>query len=260
MMEAAVRSNEEIFNILFNNDEITWQSMIYDLVSSEKMDPWDVDVSLLSNKFVDRLKKYKQMDLKISGKVLLAAAILLRVKSYRFVDEDINALDALIASANSGNAAEEGSFDELVSYGESGAINMDERPQIYPRTPQPRKRKVSVFDLVNALEKALEVYKRRPAKISEAPKVVAPDKPRDISLVIKDVYEKVLAFFKKNKMKQKLTFNLLLPDESKEQKVFTFIPLLHLDNQRKVDLLQEYHLGEIEIKMVEKGLADKASS
>ena len=35
------------------------------------------------------------------------------------------------------------------------------KPQIYPRTPQPRKRKVSVFDLVQALEKALEVENRR---------------------------------------------------------------------------------------------------
>jgi segregation and condensation protein A len=253
MMETALKSNDQIFNILFNNDEITWQSMIYDLVSSEKMDPWDVDVSLLSNGFISRLKKYKQMDLKISGKVLLAAAILLRVKSTRFMDEDIGALDSLIASANS-NDSEDIPFDELVDYNGEGAINLTDRPELYPRTPQPRKRKVSVFDLVNALEKALEVYQRRPPRASsEAPRVVAPEKPRDISLVIKDVYSKVLSFFKKNKMKSpKLTFNLLLSDNSKEDKVFTFIPLLHLDNQRKVDLLQEQHFGEIEIKLIEK--------
>lgn len=252
MIEAAQSSNDQIFNILFNNDEITWQSMVYDLVSSEKMDPWDVDVSLLSAKFLEKLKKFKEMDLKISGKVLLAAAILLRVKSYRFVDEDINALDSLIASSKS-HDDEEG-FEELFDDGEniSGAVNLGERPMIYPRTPQPRKRKVSVFDLVNALEKALEVYNRRPAKISEAPKMTAPEKVRDISLVIKDVYNKVMNFFRKNKMKGKLTFNLLLPDESKEEKVFTFIPLLHLDNQRKIDMLQETHMGEIEIKLLEK--------
>ncbi|MCM2325463.1 MAG: segregation/condensation protein A, partial [Candidatus Woesearchaeota archaeon] len=93
-------SNDQIFSILFENDEITWQQMIYDLVSAEKMDPWNIDVSLLAAKFIERLKKLKEMDLKISGKVLLAAAILLRVKSTRFMEEDINALDALIASAS----------------------------------------------------------------------------------------------------------------------------------------------------------------
>ncbi len=253
MMETAVKSNDQIFNILFNNDEITWQSMIYDLISSEKMDPWDVDVSLLSNKFLERLKKIKEMDLKISGKVLLAAAILVRVKSTRFMEEDMGALDALIASANS--SENDVPFEELVDYEGNGAVNFDDQPMIYPRTPQPRKRKVSVFDLVHALEKALEVYQRRPAKASEAQKVVAPEKPRDISLVIKDVYNKVITFFKKNKMKSKLTFNLLLPDETKEEKVFTFIPLLHLDNQRKIDLLQQQHFGEIEIKLIEKAAA-----
>ncbi|MEM4397758.1 MAG: segregation/condensation protein A [Candidatus Woesearchaeota archaeon] len=250
-----LQSNDQIFNILFNNDEITWQSMIYDLVSSEKMDPWDIDVSLLANKFLEKLKKLKEMDLKISGKVLLAAAIMLRVKSYRFLEEDISALDALIASANSND---EVPFEELVNY-DNGAIDissynfneLNEKPALYPRTPQPRKRKVSVFDLVKALEKALEVYQRRPSKIINQPEVKAPEKPRDISIVIKEVYNKIITFFKKNNKEEKLKFHHLLNNESKEEKVFTFIPLLHLDFQRKVDLMQEFHFGDIEIKLVE---------
>jgi segregation and condensation protein A len=248
-MIEAKSSNDQIFSILFNNDEITWQSMIYDLVSSEKMDPWDVNVSQLSQKFLQRLKKYKEMDLKISGKVLLAAAILLRIKSYKFLEEDITALDALIASANS---EEEEFFDDLfMDEGEIYTNETQEKPKIFPRTPQPRKRKVSVFDLVNALEKALEVYQRRPKKVKEHPKVSPPEKPRDISLVIKDVYNKIISFFEDKKTKApKLTFNLLLPDNTKQDKIFTFIPLLHLDNQRKIDLLQKKHFGEIFIDLL----------
>ncbi len=251
MDDAVVKgSNEQVMDILFNSDEITWQSMIYDLVSSEKMDPWNIDVSLLAQKFLEKLKKFKQMDLKISGKVLLAAAILLRIKSYRFMEEDINALDSLIASAN--EPQEEDLFEELMEY-EEGAINLEEKPKIYPRTPQPRKRKVSVFDLVNALEKALEVYKRRPPKPKDEIKVKVPEKGRDISLVIKDVYSKITSFFNKKGLKSpKLTFQLLLTNDSKEDKVFTFIPLLHLDNQRKIELMQKSHFGDIFIELLEK--------
>lgn len=247
----AEKSHDQIFNILFNNDEITWQNMIYDLISSEKMDPWDVNISMLAKKFLQKLKKLQGMDLNISGKVLLAAAILLRVKSYRFMEEDITALDALIASVNSDD---EELFDELIDYeGQEGAINLEEKPKIYPRTPQPRKRKVSVFDLVNALEKALEVYHRRPPKINTHPEVKVPIKARDISLVIRDVYKKIIGFFTENGTKPpKLTFNLLLPENTKEDKVFTFIPLLHLDYQRKIDLLQKKHFGDIEIKLLKK--------
>ena len=44
-----------------------------------------------------------------------------------------------------------------------------------------------------------------------------------------------------------------MPEEpTKEDKVFTFIPLLHLTNQRKIDLNQENHFGEIEIVLAKR--------
>jgi len=247
MIASPSNSNDEIFDILFNSDEITWQSMIYDLVSSEQMDPWDVDVSQLSNKFLEKLKKFKETDLKISGKVLLAAAILLRVKSYRFMEEDMTALDALIASVNSD--AQEELFDDELEY-EEPSLEIEEQPQIFPRTPQPRKRKVSVFDLVNALGKALEVFKRRPPKAKEKINVQIPEKGRDISLVIRDVYHRVAKHF--DTKHKNLNFHQLLEDDSKEEKIYTFVPLLHLENQRKLELIQENHLGEIKINLLQK--------
>ena len=59
-----------------------------------------------------------------------------------------------------------------------------------------------------------------------------------------------------------LNFSNLVPSDSKMDKVLTFIPLLHLTNQRKVDLEQEKHFGEIEVylrsqKEVEKELGIK---
>ena len=251
MIDASSNSHDQVMGILFDSDEITWQSMIYELVSNEQMDPWNIDVLILAHQFLDKLKKIKEMDLKVSGKVLLAAAILLRVKSYRFLEEDMSALDSLIASANE---PEEEFFEDLVGYdSEGGAVNLDDKPEIYPRTPQPRKRKVSVFDLVNALEKALNVFKRRPPKLKDkGPRVVIPQKGRDISMVIREVHNKIVDHFEsKGKKAPKLMFNHLLNDESKEEKIFTFIPLLHLDNQRKIDVTQKFHFGDISIDLLD---------
>ncbi|MHA1409623.1 MAG: segregation/condensation protein A [Candidatus Odinarchaeia archaeon] len=236
---------ERIFNLLFNEDEITWQNIIYDLVNSEEMNPWDVDISLISQKFLQRIKKLKETDFRISGKVVLASAILLKIKSNHLLVHDISALDSLI---NSQEMDEDAFYDELE--GEIEENPKYESKPLVPRTPQPRKRKISVFDLVNALEKAIEVQDRRIINKSKAPAVEIPQKSLDMSVVIKEVYKKVTAFFKKNK--NKLTFTQLLPSESKEDKVLTFIPLLHLDNQRKVNLLQEKHFGEIEVKLNKK--------
>ena len=240
---------DKIFDILLKEDDITWQSMIYDLVNSEEMDPWDVDISKLTNKFIEILKKLKEMDFRISGKVLLAAAILLKIKSKRLMEHDFVALDEMISRTD--DPDEDVFFEELEHSLEPLDQRINEEPGLVPKTPQPRKRKVSVFDLVESLEKALEVKYRRKPFIPKERDVVVPKKKRDISLVIKDVYQNILQFFGKNK-NQTLTFTQLLPSDEKEDKVFTFVPLLHLSNQRRVDLLQQQHFGEIEIELLKR--------
>jgi len=240
---------ERIFELLFDKDEITWQSIILDLIKTEQMDPWDINISLLSQKYLEMLKKLKDLDFRISGKIVLAAAILLRIKSNRLVGEDITELDRLMA----GQDLEElqGDFyDELESEfqaGQAGSIIID-KPLLTPRTPQPRKRKVSVYDLMDALQKALEVKKRRVMRSIPTTKVEVPKKSVEITSIIKEVYGKITGFFFTNKNKR-LTFTELIPSDSKEDKVLTFIPLLHLTNQRKINLLQKEHFGEIEIML-----------
>ena len=50
---------------------------------------------------------------------------------------------------------------------------------------------------------------------------------------------------------KQLTFSQLLPSSaSREDKVYTFIPLLHLDNQRKINMWQREHFGEIGIDLL----------
>lgn len=248
MTQAAVlqNSHETIFKILFDNDEITWQTIIYELIQKENMNPWDINVSLLAQKFLEKLKELKELDFRISGKMVLAAAILLKIKSKRFMDTDIAALDQLIASTEEIDLLED--FEEHIE--DLNILDRQEQPRIFPKTPQPRKRKVSVYDLVNALEKALEVESRRqPSTARETPEVDVPDHKAVMHEVIKTVYGKVKSFFAK-KTTMRLTFDQITPSDKPLDKVMTFIPLLHLDTQRKIDLMQEKHFGEIEIQMV----------
>ena len=86
-------AQDRVFELLFNEEEITWQSILFNLVTKEQMNPWDIDIATLSKKFMDMLKKLKEMDFSVSGKIILAAALLLRLKSSKLVDEDILELD-----------------------------------------------------------------------------------------------------------------------------------------------------------------------
>jgi len=238
--------HDRIFGIIFSKaDEITWQSIIYELVKSEEMDPWDIDVSILAQKYIDMLRSLKVHDFRVSGKVLLAAAILLKLKSTKLVGDDLSELDRLLIGVE--EEVEELSFDET-----SGQLpKFGEIPSLIPRTPQPRKRKVSIFDLVEALERALEVKKRRLLHSIPPLNLEAPKKKKDVTEIIREVYGRIKSFFI-GALKDKLTFSRLLPSQSKEDKVYTFIPLLYLAQQNKIELIQESQFGEIEVVLKRK--------
>ena len=237
---------QQIFQLLFENDEVTWKSIIFDLIKSEEMDPWDINISLLAKKYLTTLKKIKEMNFRVSGKVVLAAAILLKIKSNRLVDRDLDELDRLISA---GEEAEEG-FLEDYDPSQEDYLNQRKRdiPGLIPRTPQPRKRKVSVYDLMNALQKALEVKKRRVINSIPIGSLKAPDKGVDISQIIHELHLKIRTFFSGGK--KQLMFSNLIPSDKKEDKVLTFIPLLHLTNQRKIGLFQSQHFEDIQVSLL----------
>jgi segregation and condensation protein A len=232
---------EQIFEMLFDKDDVTWQTMLYELVRTEKMDPWDIDISLISQRFFEMIHKMKEMDFRIGGKILLAAAVLLKIKSNQLLGKDLDAFDRMFQTE-----------DELLldeSSGEKPSYEHLKNIQLIPRTPQERKRKVSIYDLVDALQKAIEVKRRRVMRDIPAGALEIPEKQIDISEVIKSIYGRIKSFFAVNDSK-KLNFSALIPSESRHDKVYTFIPLLHLSTQRKIDLIQDQHFGEIQIAML----------
>ena len=240
---------EQIYDILVEQNDITWKAILYDLIKTERMDPWDVDLSQITGKYIQRVKGLKEHDLKVSGKVLLAAALLLKIKSKRLVGEDLNEFDRLLATAE---MTEDQFYEELESdLQKARVIPPEEMLRLIPRTPQPRRRKVSVYDLVRALEKALEVKHRRLIKMgSPEARVIMPARKIDITLAIKQIYKSIREWFVVNK-KSKMKFSELLPkDADKNAKLFTFVPLLHLGNQRKIDLSQEEAFQDFDIRLI----------
>ena len=59
-LETIKLTNEKIFNMLFVEDELSWRELILSLIDSEQMNPWDIDISQLSTKFLEMLKTLKE--------------------------------------------------------------------------------------------------------------------------------------------------------------------------------------------------------
>ena len=250
-IDPAKEHHENIYSILTNQDEITWKSLIIELIKSEKMDPWDINVSELSRMYIKTLKKLKEMNLTLSGKVLLAAALLLRIKCSRLIGDDMMEFDRLLASGENGDDLYS---DENFVEGELGSLGMKLAPgqlKLTPKTPQPRKRKVSVYDLIDALAIALNVRRRRILNQIQTKTMSGPEKKTDISELMNCLYEDVLGYLTKDNA-DKMAFSELVPGDSKQDKVYTFLPLLYLTNARKVDLEQKRHFDEIWISLAKK--------
>ncbi|MBI2105248.1 segregation/condensation protein A [Candidatus Woesearchaeota archaeon] len=241
---------DRIFEMLMKEDEITWQTILYDLIKTEEMDPWDIDISILSKKYLEAVRKLQEMNFAISGKVILASAILLKMKSQKLVEEDMVRFESIINPPEEEFIPEGLDQESLEALGENKIV-------IIPKMPQPRRRKVTLQDLMGALQKALQVDRRRLIRREyslDIPEVIPPESKININELIEQVYSKITSLFKTEK---KLTFEKLVGSGRREDKIAAFVPLLHLDHQRRINLRQEEHFGEIEIKMNEEKSEDE---
>jgi len=232
---------DKILDLLIDQEEISWKGMIFDLVKSEGMNPWDVNISHLTDKYIERLKTYKNTDLKVSGKVVLAASMLLHLKSKQLLGDDLNEFDRILASRDEPDFYDE--LEQELVQGEKKALS-EENYELTPRYPQQRKRKVSVYDLITALDKALEVKKRRFGR-NVLPEMTIPEKKFDITKATFGLLARLKDIFSKAK---EITFTQLVPSQTKMDKIYTFIPLLHLATENKINLEQEKNFSEITIK------------
>ena len=59
----------------------TWKELLIELVEKQQLDPWNIDITELVNSYINAVKALKVMDLRIPANIILAASILLRMKS-----------------------------------------------------------------------------------------------------------------------------------------------------------------------------------
>jgi len=230
---------EQLYDIITSR-EPSWQAIIYDLIQTEQLDPWDINIALLAQRYLEKIKQLEEANFFVSSKVLLAASLLLRIKSEILLNEYIKSLDEILFGKKE---------QEKKAAMERIELDENELPQLFPRTPMPRFRQVSLQELMSALNKAINTESRRiKREISEkqAERWAQVDIPKtrvNIRDRIRQIYAKISVFFNK-KPKSKLSFTELAGKE-RESRIAAFLPVLHLSNQQKVWLEQEGHRQEI---------------
>lgn len=234
---------EQIHDLLFNR-EIGWQEIIYDMINTEQLDPWDIDLIILSDKYLEKIQELEEADFFVSSKVLLAASLLLRIKSEILLNQYIKSIDEILF----------GKKEQVKPSLER--IELDEEiPELIPRSPLPRFKKVTLKELIESLNKAISTENRRIKKEIVGRNTLRessfslPKKRFSIKDKIKEVYKNLTEIFDKGN-ENKIAYEEFVKN-NKEERISSFLPILYLEEQKKIWLEQKDHFGEIHIWLKE---------
>ncbi len=215
-----VDENMVIQTIILGSD---WQEVLTTLVAEMGMDPLSVDLIKLAEAFTGYLGRLKKFDFRIPARFILVAAILLRMKAELLLEEE-----------------EEKEIKKL----ESPPLNIEDVPTLLPPISRKPTKRVTLNELVTALNKAFEFQERKEGKKIRMrhaiERLIEPEE--DIEIRIKGIYEEILRA-------KSIRFSQLVPVWKKMEIVKTFMPLLHLATRDMVVCEQEDMFKEIFIKI-----------
>lgn len=245
-MEETKYQQEQVQDLLFSK-EIGWQEMIYDLINTEQLDPWNIDIIILTNKYLEKIQEMEKADFFISSKVLLAASFLLRIKSEMILNRFMKSIDEILFGRKQEKEQKQ-----------TERLELDEEiPMLIPRSPIPRYRKVTLKELIESLNKAITTENRRIKKeITKSnalreTSISLPKSTKSIKDRIKELHLRLKKYFKINQKENKITYSYFA-GKDKEEKIACFSPLLHLENTDKIWMHQEKHFEEIDIWLKQK--------
>jgi len=206
-------------------EEITPIDILLQLVTMGKVDPWNIDIVDITEKYIERIREMQDLDLRVSARAILAASILLRMKT-----------EALLYTKE----------DDGEEQKEEERIRVDVDPYVPPL--RRAERYYTLDDLIEALMDALEETEKRKPKKKKEVKIeeeifVVDDFRVDIEKHVNKLYEIVRELY--SNTRDKIAFWELVFDPSPKIVARTFLYLLFLANMGKIELIQEEPFGEI---------------
>ena len=210
-----------------------WREFLVDLIQTEQMDPWDVDLAKIADAYLLKVKEMQSMDLRIPANVILASALLLRFKA-----------DAI-------------SFDDSQEeeYAERQLVQ-EQLPDLVFKLNKPRSRRVTLNELIEAVEQVMKQGKRKRSfhAVLEPLEFALPE--HDMDERMGKVMEKAVA---RKDAEGLLLFSDLLEEKSVLSVVATLLPVLHLVQEEKLMAWQDEFFGDIFVKVLPEKQAAEAS-
>jgi len=194
------------------------------------MDPMSVDIIKLAEVFTRYMAQLQKFDFRVPARFILVAAILLRMKAELLLDEE---------------------EQKALSQKEIIPLDIENVPMLLPPMTRKPTRKVTLSELVSALNKAFEFQERKEGKQLRMRRAVERliEKEEDIEVRIDEIYREIVKL-------HSTTLSELVHSWRREDIVKTFLPVLHLMMRDLITVDQEEMFKEIFIKVREKAEID----
>jgi len=214
-----------------------------------EMDPWNIDIVDVTDRFLAELERRKLLDLRISGRTLFYAATLLRMKAEHYVDDDLPDEEDSYAQDDDLGLDLDLSFDPE-DVGEP-MLRLEREIQRRIGRKSMRTRPVTLYELIKQLKTAEKEERRRYRRQSTAPRVPDMDvgAAEVVGLAHDEGYRASVDQVMKRYRQMVQPGDMLTLNHMSEEMGWSmrdvYIPLLFLMLDGKIQLWQEDFFGEI---------------
>jgi segregation and condensation protein A len=213
----------------------TWKDILLELISSNSIDPWNIDLVSLSDAFIKKVREMEKMDFVIQANVILAASILLKYKS--------NYLKLLSYQT------ELTEFDQQPDEVSFGA---EEFPQLAFSSRIPPKRQITLEELIGEMERIIKYDDMERVRIPRGSIVETIDMELPEQDIERDM-GRILQLVRENTDQEGWSmFSRVVRSADIRETVYTLLCLLHLVQSGSVDIRQDEMFGEIFIHLLKK--------
>ncbi len=226
----SISTHEDLVGLI---EQPAWKTILISLVKSERMDPWNIDIKVLAQKYLEKIRALNQTDLRLPANAILASAILLRFKSRALrlpsiEDDDVADWKSLLTE------------EQLLG----GMM-----PELIPPNLM-REGKVSLDQLVESIEAILDKTKSKVQRERDGK-----DRPTFnlpfASMNLESKMANVLDLAQKHADETGLArFSTMVSDLSVNDIIESFLALLFLVNERRLSAWQETLFDEIFVSTI----------
>ncbi len=229
--EAAFERDYSKMDLVDLIDQPAWKTILLDLVETEKMDPWNIDVVELAEKYLKKINELEGNNLRVPANAILACAILVKTKSkyLRLSSLDDEAKGRIMLSP------------------EQRALMLQEIPDLLSNR-MAREGRITLDELVSSIEDIIQRTTPKNKAARNIPRIEINFDSSSIEEKIKEVFD---AIKQKADSQGIVLFKDLAGSSEVDAVVETFIPVLFLMNNGKILAYQNEFFGEIFVKLLE---------